>query len=171
MFLNNSNFFHHLKLEFQSFEEHLPKLYFDIYFVNKLYGNSFFSRDAVFYELTLNELKSIWNKRNVCFVVPENGRFEYDERLFRNIKSKTEIYVPATSAFDDYNRILKECKKQPLDTLFFIAAGPTATVLASDLSKLGYQALDMGHFTNCYRQYLGEAKQPEAYPMQKETKK
>ena len=140
-------------------------------FVNKEYGNSFFSRDSVFYELTLNELKSIWNNHKVCFVVPENGRFEYDERLFGNIKIKTEISVPATNAFNEYDRIIKECKKQPQDTLFLIAAGPTATVLSYDLSQCGYQALDIGHFTNCYRQYLGEAKRPEAYPMKKETKK
>lgn len=139
-------------------------------FTNHEYGNSFFSRDAVFYELGIDDLTSIWRNRNVCFVVPENGRFENDERIFGNIKSKTEIHVPATSAFDDYDRILSECMQQPADTLFFIAAGPTATVLAYDLSNAGYQALDMGHFTNCYRQYLGEAKQPEAYPMKKEKK-
>lgn len=30
--------------------------------------------------------------------------------------------------------------------MFIIALGPTATVLAYDLSEAGYQALDMGHF-------------------------
>lgn len=136
-------------------------------FVNKEYGNAFFSRESVFYELALDDLKGIWQNRNVCFVVPENGRFEYDDRLFDNIKNKTEINVPATHAFDEYDRILQQCKQQSTDTLFFIAAGPTATVLTYDLSQAGYQALDMGHFTNSYRQYLGEAKQPEAYPMKR----
>lgn len=140
------------------------------YFINLEYGNSFFSRDAVFYELQVDDIKDIWNGRDVCFVVPENGRFEYDERLFGNIKHRSVVGVPATNAFDEYDRILSECLQQPKDTLFFIAAGPTATVLVYDLVKAGYQALDMGHFTNCYRQYLGEAKQPEAYPMKKENK-
>ncbi|MBQ4070656.1 MAG: DUF1792 domain-containing protein [Alphaproteobacteria bacterium] len=136
-------------------------------FVNAEYGNSFFSRDSVFYELDLELIKKIWDNRDVVFVVPDNGRFEYDERIFGNIKSQAKITVPATNAFDEYDNILKQCLKYKKNTLFFIAAGPTATVLAKDLSSAGYQALDMGHFTNCYRQYLGEAKQPEAYPMKR----
>lgn len=136
-------------------------------FVNKEYGNSFFSRDAVFYKLDLDSIKKIWDNRDVVFVVPENGRFEYDDRIFGNIKSRTQVSVPATNAFDEYDAILKKCKTYNKKTLFFIAAGPTATVLVMDLFKNGYQALDMGHFTNCYRQYLGEAKQPEAYPMKR----
>ncbi len=131
------------------------------------YANSFFSRDSVFYELSLNELKSIWDKRNVVFVVPKNGRFFYDNRLFDNIKKKEEINVPATSAFSQYDRILKECLKYPKDYLFFICAGPTATVLAVDLADKGYQALDMGHFPNCYLEFLGESNKPEMYPIVK----
>lgn len=136
-------------------------------FVNKEYGDSFFSRDSVFYELNLDDLKSIWENKEVCFIVPENGRFEYDTRLFDNIKTKSEIFIPATNAFDEYDNILKQCKKYNKHTLFFIAAGPTATVLAVELSSLGYQALDMGHFTNCYRQFLGETKSPESYPLER----
>lgn len=48
--------------------------------------------------------------------------------------------------------------------------GPTATVLAVELSDNGYQALDMGHFPNCYLEFLGEAKRPEVYPMTKSVK-
>jgi len=49
--------------------------------------------------------------------------------------------------------------------LCLIAAGPTACVLAADLSARGYQALDIGHLTNCYLEYLGEASKPEVLPM------
>lgn len=140
------------------------------YFIHKRYGNSFFSRDAVFYELTIEDLKSIWGGRNVIFVVPENRRFFYDERLFGNIKSRSEIVVPPTSAFVEYERILSECLSCSKDSLFFICAGPTATVLAVELSDNGYQALDMGHFPNCYLEFLGEAKRPEVYPMTKSVK-
>ena len=137
-------------------------------FITKpLYANSFFSRDSVFYELSLNELKSIWDKRKVVFVVPTNGRFFYDKRLFDNIEEKAEINIPATSAFNEYDRILSECLRYSKDYMFFICAGPTATILASDLSDKGYQALDMGHFPNCYLEYLGELKKPEMYPLVK----
>ena len=44
-----------------------------------------------------------------------------------------------------YNQILAVCLKQPKNHLFILALGPTATVLADDLSKNNYRALDLGH--------------------------
>lgn len=137
------------------------------YISRPYYANSFFSRDAVFYELSIEDLTSIWNNKKVCFVIPQNGRFFYDKRLFDGIVEKSEIYVPPTSAFSEYDRVLAECLTYSKDTLFFICSGPMATVLAVELSDKGYQALDMGHFPNCYLEFLGEADRPEVYPMKK----
>ena len=48
--------------------------------------------------------------------------------------------------------------------LILISLGPTATVLAYDLSKTGVQAIDIGHITNMYdRLVYGKAK-PEDLP-------
>ncbi len=134
-------------------------------FKNKLYGNSFVSRDEVFYENKLSEIKQIWYKREVVFVVSKKGRFVFDERLFDNIKSKEIIDISPTNTFDDYDNLLKKSLTFSKNKLFLIAAGPTATVLAYDLHNKGYQAIDIGHITNCYRQFLGEAKAPETLPM------
>ena len=41
--------------------------------------------------------------------------------------------------------------------LILIALGPTATVLAYDLSKLGYRALDVGHVDIEYEWFLQKA--------------
>lgn len=136
---------------------------------NSKYGNSFVSRDAVFFENELSEIKKIWEDRKVVFVVSSNGRFIFEPRLFDNTKERETILVPATSAFNEYDRILSEAKKYSKEYLFLIAAGPTACVLAYDLSNLGYQAIDMGHISNCYLQFLGEAKAPETLPMQKKS--
>lgn len=138
-------------------------------FVNKSYGNSFFSRDAVFYEIPVEDIISIWKGKNVVFVVPENGRFIYDSRLFDCVKSYNQIEVSPTHAFDNYDNVLKEALKYPKDYLFFVCAGPTACVLAFDLAREGYQALDMGHFPNCYLEFLKEAPRPEAFPMIKKA--
>ena len=40
------------------------------------------------------------------------------------------------------------------EVLFLIALGPTATVLAYDLTKYGYQAIDIGHFDIEYEWFL-----------------
>ncbi|MDR1027051.1 MAG: GT-D fold domain-containing protein [Rickettsiales bacterium] len=107
------------------------------------------------------EIKKIWDGRNAVFVVPQNGRFFYDRRLFGNIKSKAEIFIPAADAFGEYERMLAECKRHKKDRLFIICAGPTATVLAYDLHRAGFQALDMGHLPNSLAEYLGEGPKPE----------
>ncbi len=140
-------------------------------FVNKWYGNALFSREYIFPEIPIIDIKKIWDNLDVVFVVPLNGRFVYDQRLFGNIKSKIEINVPPQNAFDEYERILNECLAQSKDKLFFISAGPTATVLAADLSAHGYHALDMGHFPNAYHKYLDEAPLPEYTPMVREDGK
>jgi len=137
-------------------------------FGNVFYGNSLISRDMVFYEVPIEKLLDTWDGRDVVFVVPSNGRFAYDERLFGNMKSHIAINVPATHAFADYSRILSECLTYGKDKLFFLSCGPTATVLAFDLAQAGYQALDMGHFPNCYLEFIGEGLRPEAYPPERE---
>lgn len=42
-----------------------------------------------------------------------------------------------------------------------VALGATATVLAYELSKEGYQVIDTGHLPNCYLQAIGERQSPE----------
>lgn len=135
---------------------------------NKKYGNTSISRKDVFCENELVEIKKIWNNREVVFVYSEKGRFEKDGRIFDNIKNLEEILIPPMNAFDDYENILKRCLEKNKNRLFLIAAGPTATVLAYDLAKQGYQALDIGHLPNCYKEYLGEILTPEILPRVKE---
>lgn len=134
---------------------------------NDNYGNTLISRKDVFNENQLENIKQIWNNKDIVFVYSKTGRFEKDDRLFNNIKSFEEIFIPALNAFDKYDDILKECLTKEKNKLFLIAGGPTATVLAYDLSNLGYQALDIGHLPNCYKEYLGEILTPEMLPREK----
>lgn len=136
-------------------------------FFNKetLYGNSFISRINLFQEVSIEKIKKIWENREVIFIYSKEGRFNIDNRLFDNIKKYEEILIPATNAFEKYEEILSKCRSYPKDGLFLIAAGPTATVLTYDLSLDGYQAIDIGHFPNCYQEYLGEIVSPEALPI------
>lgn len=134
--------------------------------VNSEYGNSLVSRDAVFYENSVEKIKKLWNGRNVVFVYGKGGRFKENSILFRGgVKRSGIILAPATNAFEEYERIYSDCIKYDKNTLFLIALGPTATVLAYDLYKAGYQALDIGHMPNCYEQFLGETDAPESMPM------
>lgn len=134
-------------------------------FVQKEYGNSFVSRDTVFYENEIKDIKQIWEKRKVVFVYGKGGRFQTDSILFDNIVDFETVLVPPSNAFEEYDSILLQCSAFPKNRLFIIAAGPTATVLAFDLARQGYQALDMGHLPNCYEQYLGKTPAPENTPL------
>lgn len=129
------------------------------------YGNSFVSRVSLFHEVPLSEVKKIWDNKRVVFVVGRGSRFEFDDRLFSNVLSYTFVYCKPTNAFDDYDSLLNECKSFNIETLFLIAAGPTATILAADLCDFGFQALDIGHLPNCYHEFLNERGSPESIPL------
>ncbi|MBE6460007.1 MAG: DUF1792 domain-containing protein [Alphaproteobacteria bacterium] len=134
------------------------------YFKRDEYYNSFVSRASVFFTVPVEKIRQIWASRDVVFVVGRGSRFVMEPRLFDNIRSHNFIYVEPQNAFNEYDKILKACAEYSKDTLFFISAGPTATVLAYDLANLGYQALDLGHLPNCYAEYLNEAPSPENTP-------
>lgn len=94
----------------------------------------------------VENLKKIWNGRDICMVEGEKSRLGIGNDLFSNAKSIKRILCPSVNAFDKYDEILngilgnvnREC-------LLILALGHTATVLAYDLARYGYQALDLGH--------------------------
>ena len=49
--------------------------------------------------------------------------------------------------------------------LLLISLGPTATVLAYDLSQSGNLALDIGHITNMYDKLVYGMAKPEELPL------
>lgn len=91
-------------------------------------------------------LKQIWQDRDVLVVEGSGTRLGVGNDLLSNAKSVKRILAPVTNAFDVYDDILLEIRKNvDTETLILLALGPTATVMAYDLSKLGYQAIDIGH--------------------------
>ena len=54
------------------------------------------------------------------------------------------------NAYNQYNEILLQAQSISKNKLILIILGPTATILAYDLSKLGYRALDIGHLAKDY---------------------
>ena len=96
-------------------------------------------------EKRFDNLKKIWNKKDIIIVEGEYSRLGVNNDLFDNSKSIKRIICPSENAFEKYNQILNSIKQMPKDNLIMLSLGPTATVLASDLSKIGYQAIDIGH--------------------------
>ena len=119
---------------------------------NKLLGDAFVSRFYIRYKDKskvaeyIDKLKRLWQDRDVVFVEGENSRLGYGNDLFDNAKSIKRILCPTVEAFEKYEDIMSAIKKHSkTDDLLILALGPTATVMAFDLSEMGYQALDLGH--------------------------
>ena len=99
-------------------------------------------------------LKKIWNNKKCVFVEGKQTRLGVGNDLFQNTKSIKRILAPAENAFEAYDKILEECLKQGKENLFLLALGPTATVLAYDLCRQGFQAIDVGHVDLEYEWFL-----------------
>lgn len=126
-------------------------------------GDSFVSRFYMRYidkskekvKEIVDSLKEIWDKRDIVFIEGKNSRLGYGNDLFDNALSVKRILCPVQNAFSVYDDIMKSiklnCKR---NDLIILALGPTATVMAYELSEMGYQALDLGHIDIEYEWYL-----------------
>lgn len=99
-------------------------------------------------------LKSLWKEREIVICEGEQTRIGVGNDILNEAKSIKRIICPSENAFDKYEQILSVLKKEDKNKLILIALGPTATLLAFELSKLGFQALDVGHFDIEYEWFL-----------------
>lgn len=137
--------------------EHLQLLH-----KNRIYCDAYVTRPYVMYadsqtdapEKRFKDLQRIWENRDCIFVEGCYTRLGIGNDLFDNAGSIQRILGPAENAFSKFQEILEVCMEQKKDTLFLLALGPTATVLAYDLCKAGYQAVDVGHVDLEYEWFL-----------------
>ena len=106
-------------------------------------------------------LKDLWKGRDVIICEGEQTRMGIGNDLLDECKSVNRIICPSENAFDKYDEIIEALRQQPKDSLIIMALGPTATVLAYELSKEGYQALDIGHLDIEYEWYLRNVSKKE----------
>lgn len=105
-------------------------------------------------------LCELWQGRNVLIVEGRNTCFGVGNDLLKHTKSVRRVLAPAKNAFFSYNQILDAVKTHWRDDdLVILALGPTATVLASDLTDMDIQALDIGHLDVEYEWYLQKVKE------------
>ncbi|MGL5352213.1 MAG: GT-D fold domain-containing glycosyltransferase, partial [Clostridium sp.] len=101
-----------------------------------------------------NNIKKIWENREIVIVEGEKSRLGVGNDLFINAKLIERIICPSINAFSKYSNILEAVKGQNKEKVILIALGPTATVLACDLAREGYQAIDIGHIDIEYEWFL-----------------
>lgn len=129
---------------------------------SRKYSNSFITRFATDYQQDWSDVlipfyRKLFKDRDIYIVEGNQTRIGIGNNLLRGAASIKRILAPSENAFCLYDEILRCCEKMiPKDALVVIALGPTATVLAFDLAKMGYQALDLGHFGEQYEYHIRE---------------
>lgn len=135
------------------------------------YGNANLSRFYIDYgikkgsEERLAKLKTIWNNKDIVIVEGDKTFFGVNNDLLDNCRSKKRIICPSIDAFSKYDEILSAIKaKVKQEQLILLALGPTATILAIDLSKAGYHAVDIGHLDIEYEWLLNKSQSKDPIP-------
>lgn len=134
------------------------------------FGDAYISRPYTAYKSKryatkmFSILKTLWFEKDILIVEGMKTRLGVGNDLFDDAKSIKRILGPAENAFDRYSNILDEIRSSWQGELVILALGPTATILASDLSKQGIQALDLGHIDIQYEWYLKGSKDFKPVP-------
>ena len=133
------------------------------------YGDTSVSRETLFLldpEKGRLAWRSVWDGKDVCYVIGRRSRFEPLDVLFDGVTSSRIVYSQPTDAYADVPRLLEEIAATvPRETLVLLALGPAATILAARLSRLGYWALDIGHVDNTYLTVVDGAPRVETTPL------
>ena len=130
-------------------------IYYDA-LITRLYIDS---KDKSKVSNRFEKMKSLWKNRDIVIVEGEKSRLGVGNDLFYYAKSIERIICPSINAYSKYNDIFNQVMKQDKSKMILIALGPTATILAYDLSVEGYQAIDIGHIDIEYEWFLNEAKE------------
>lgn len=128
----------------------LEKTYYDAYMTRPY----ILMRNKDYAEIEFNRLKQIWEQREVVIIEGRHTRLGVGNDLLANCKSVERIVCPSENAWGCYARIVEAVKKIDPKKLVLISLGPAATVLAYDLHKWNYQAIDIGHIDMEYEWFL-----------------
>lgn len=132
---------------------------------DKVYFDSMISRFYMPYINPEENIESIdklikyFSNKKILIIEGENTRFGLGNSLLKNSSEIQRIILPDKNGFRKYKEVMEfTLKNFTKDNIILIALGPTATVLAYEFSKEGYQALDIGHLDVEYEWYLLKAK-------------
>ena len=96
-------------------------------------------------------LESLWKNQDVTLV--RGGGRSLTSADLTSAADVKELLCPATNAWADYWKILKRIERMD-NRQVLLCLGPTATVLAYDLTLMGFHAIDLGHAGMFWRKHL-----------------
>ncbi len=106
-------------------------------------------------EKIIHQEKQLFAGKKIALVTSKNVRANLDYDVFELASEKIIVDAPARHAFQVYTSLLdKITSSVSKDYLVCIILGPTATVMAADLTDMGYMAWDVGHIAKDYDAYM-----------------
>lgn len=121
-----------------------------------------YKKDKINFKKRFNNIKEIWKDRNLLIVEGDRTRFGVSNDLLDNARSVQRVICPSTNAFEKYDTIFNKVKAKASvidDVLVLAALGPSATVLAFELSNIGVQTIDIGHLDIEYQWFKMNTKE------------
>ena len=112
------------------------------------------NKNYEYYYNYFNKFRTLWESKDIVIVCGERVFSCFEHNIFDNAKSIEYIYAPTNSAFKDYDKIMEKICEQDKNKLIILILGATATVMAYDLCRNGYRALDIGHLSKDYDAFL-----------------
>ena len=130
--------------------------FFKEYCHSNKYGSAFISRPYIYNkdksraQSQFEKIKQLFEGEELLIVEGATSRSGVGNDLFDGAKSIKRIICPSHNAFDKIQEIKEEILEHSEGRLILLMLGPTAKVLAYQLSQLGYRALDLGHIDSEY---------------------
>ena len=136
-------------------EEHMKLLSLE-----KIYYDAYLSRPYLIYrnkenvETRFRNVQRIWSNQDVLIVEGMHTRFGVGNDLLDNAKSVQRILTEDRDCFELYDLLLQQVKEHGKSKLVLIILGPVATVMAYDLARENFWAIDIGQLDVEYEWYL-----------------
>lgn len=124
------------------------------YFNDITYGSAFISRPDAVPQIQTQKywdlVTSLFENKNI-YCIHGEGR-EVFLPLFKKANNIKYIAGPTKEAWNSAKSFLN-MEIEP-DSIIYISLGPTATYLASEFTKMGFQAIDGGRMGGAYKAFL-----------------
>lgn len=125
--------------------------------LDRTYYDAYISRPYIIYrdkeraKRRFQNIRRIWDKKDILIVEGEHTRFGVANDLISNANSVNRIICPDKNAFDKYDMIKEKTLEHGKNKLILSILGPTATILAYDISQeSGYWIVDIGQLDTEY---------------------
>lgn len=125
----------------------------DLIDYSKEYCDAGFTGNVVYdneRKMFFENIKKLWENKNVILVHCKEAYEKLKFNIFDNSKEQINIFVPNINSFGAYDEVLNKLLNYNKDYLIILMCGPLGKVLASELSRVNYRALDLGHIAKSY---------------------